>query len=103
VGIYLPERVVFEVSADGRRFTKAGEARPDVPPAGTAPLTRIAATNKLDLRARYVRVRAVNVGKIPPGRPGAGRKAWLFVDEVLVSADRPGGWPAADGTQTDRR
>ena len=36
------------------------------------------------VRARYVRVRAKNVGVCPPWHPGAGGKAWLFVDEITV-------------------
>ena len=37
--------------------------------------------------ARYVRVQADNIGLCPPGHPGAGGKAWLFVDEILVNSD----------------
>ncbi|HMU70469.1 MAG TPA: hypothetical protein PKC38_10680, partial [Chitinophagales bacterium] len=34
--------------------------------------------------ARYVRIIANNIGTIPQGNPGAGNKAWLFVDEVHI-------------------
>ncbi len=33
---------------------------------------------------RYIRVTAKNYGIIPDGKPGAGNKAWLFVDEIEV-------------------
>jgi hexosaminidase len=33
---------------------------------------------------RYVRVHVKNYGTIPEGKPGAGEKAWLFVDEIEV-------------------
>jgi hexosaminidase len=33
---------------------------------------------------RYVRVTATNAGVIPDGLPGAGNKAWLFVEEIVV-------------------
>ncbi|MBK9532517.1 MAG: beta-N-acetylhexosaminidase [Chitinophagaceae bacterium] len=33
---------------------------------------------------RYVRVYAKNYGIIPDGKPGAGNRAWLFVDEIEV-------------------
>jgi hexosaminidase len=33
---------------------------------------------------RYVRVTAKNAGIIPDGQPGAGNKAWLFVEEIVV-------------------
>ncbi len=34
--------------------------------------------------ARYVRVVATNAGTIPAGKPGEGKDAWLFVDEIIV-------------------
>ncbi|HUR65742.1 MAG TPA: family 20 glycosylhydrolase [Chitinophagaceae bacterium] len=34
---------------------------------------------------RYVKVIVTNWGVIPPGNPGAGNKAWLFVDEIEVN------------------
>ncbi len=36
------------------------------------------------VRARYVRVRAKNIGTCPAWHAGAGGKAWLFVDEIAV-------------------
>jgi hexosaminidase len=33
---------------------------------------------------RFVRVHVKNYGTIPAGKPGAGEKAWLFVDEIEV-------------------
>lgn len=35
-------------------------------------------------KCRYIRVVARNFGMIPSGNPGAGNKAWLFVDEIEV-------------------
>jgi len=34
--------------------------------------------------ARYVRIRAVNFGKIPAWHPGHGGDAWIFADEVWI-------------------
>jgi hexosaminidase len=34
--------------------------------------------------ARYVRFSARSIGTCPPWHPGAGGKAWLFVDELIV-------------------
>ncbi|MEI2739694.1 MAG: hypothetical protein V9F01_13045 [Chitinophagaceae bacterium] len=34
--------------------------------------------------ARYIKVVVKNYGTIPDGKPGAGNKAWLFVDEIEV-------------------
>ncbi len=35
-------------------------------------------------KARYVRVKAVNLGKIPAWHPGAGFDAFIFVDEIFI-------------------
>ena len=37
------------------------------------------------VKARYVRVHAYNLGKIPAWHPGAGGDAYIFVDEILIS------------------
>ncbi|MCP4377865.1 MAG: discoidin domain-containing protein [bacterium] len=89
VGIYPPKLVVFEVSQDGKRFTKAGEAAPDATSCKPKPTTLIVATGKRSLRARYVRFRTVNVAKVPAGQKSAGIKAWMFVDELLVNPKDP--------------
>jgi sialate O-acetylesterase len=34
--------------------------------------------------ARYIKVKASSIKICPPGHPGAGKKCWLFVDEVEV-------------------
>ena len=43
---------------------------------------------KVDLgitSAQYLRVVVKNSGIIPSGKPGAGNKAWLMVDELEVN------------------
>ena len=37
-----------------------------------------------DLKARFLKVTATNIGLCPPDHIGAGGKAWLFVDEIFV-------------------
>ena len=34
--------------------------------------------------ARYVRITAVNFGKIPAWHPGYGGYAWIFADEIII-------------------
>jgi hypothetical protein len=36
------------------------------------------------VNARYVRVRARNIGVCPDWHKGAGSKAWIFVDEITL-------------------
>jgi hexosaminidase len=35
--------------------------------------------------ARFVKIIAVNPGKIPAGKPGAGKDAWIFFDEIQIN------------------
>ena len=36
-------------------------------------------------KARYVRIIARNIAKIPEGQRAAGRPAWLFVSEIVIN------------------
>jgi len=57
----------------------------DVPERETGPLTRRLMAEGLKVKARFVRVHAVNIGRIPAWHHAGGIKAWLFVDEILVN------------------
>jgi hexosaminidase len=37
------------------------------------------------ISSRYIKIKIENWGTIPEGSPGAGNKAWLFVDEIEVN------------------
>jgi alpha-L-fucosidase len=81
--IFLPSRISIAVSVDGRTW-RSLHAR-------EVPLRRSEEVVVKDLAhrtggitARYVRITARNVGRCPPWHPGAGEKAWLFVDEIII-------------------
>ena len=56
-----------------------------VPPQDMDVAVREFGTPLRDLRARYVKVRAANMGVCPPWHKGAGDLAWLFVDEIIIN------------------
>ena len=84
--IFFPKFVQFETSTDGAKFNvvKIFDNR--------------SASEKFDIKAkvkdfiakfepqnaRYVRVVAKNIGVCPDWHPGAGGKAWIFADEIVV-------------------
>lgn len=84
--IFLPPEVEVGVSADGTVFERIGAARWD-----TTTLLRMPGVRELTaaipgtVPVRFVRVVARNVGACPPWHAGAGGKAWLFVDEIVVT------------------
>jgi hypothetical protein len=85
VGIFVPRRVEFAVSDDGTAFTAVATNTPKISERDSGPLRSKLVTDKLKAQGRYVRVRAENVGTIPDWHSAAGRRAWLFVDEILVN------------------
>jgi len=84
-GIYLPPRIGLAVSDDGQVFrpltTSALAGGADEP----GPLVRSLGVGNLQAKARYLKIRVANLKQIPPGKQGAGRKAWLFLDEILIN------------------
>ncbi len=87
--IWMPSRVEFELSLDGKTFARALSIPNDVPD-GSNQEVQIGTMAKDFVKgispqnARYVRIRAVNFGKIPSWHPGSGGDAWIFVDEIIV-------------------
>jgi hypothetical protein len=84
-GIYLPREVEYAVSSDGKEFRTAATVKHDVPGWDRGPLLHPFSAALGGVEARYLRVRARNVGQIPEGHPARGEKAWLFADEILVN------------------
>jgi alpha-L-fucosidase len=81
--IFLPSQVAVTFSVDGKKWSSPIEL--------TCPVERTEEVVVKDFTftvgnvdARYIRVVARNVSVCPPWHPGAGSKAWLFADELLV-------------------
>jgi hypothetical protein len=82
--IWMPERIEFEISNDGSSFTRVAEIKPGFPQQEMNSVTKEFRQSIAPVRARYVRVRAFNFGKIPVWHAGAGGDPWIFVDEIFV-------------------
>jgi predicted alpha-1,2-mannosidase len=81
--IFMPTRVEFFTSPDGKKFTKVGVVENDI-----SPKTDGSILKKFEVKfgeaARYVKVVAYNRGIVPEWHLGAGGGAWLFADEITV-------------------
>lgn len=87
VGIHPPIAVTYSVSSDGEVFREVGVvARPTTATARGDSVLRYPLQGPA-IRGRYVRVATKGDITIPAGYTAAGRKAWLFLSEVIVSAD----------------
>jgi hexosaminidase len=77
----MPSSIKIMVSADGITYKEvAAKKNPDTGQMGVQ-------TYEFSfdgIKARYVKINAVNNGIIQSGFPGQGYPAWLFVDEVVV-------------------
>ena len=82
--IWMPTRIVFETSTDGVNFTKAADIVTDIAPEDMTEQIKDFSQNTTATKARFVRVHAYNLGKIPAWHPGAGNDAFIFVDEILI-------------------
>lgn len=82
--IWMPDRIEFEISSDGVNFTRIAEIKPAFPQAQMTPTIKEYRQTITPTRARYVRLRAFNFGKIPAWHPGAGGDPWIFIDEVII-------------------
>jgi hypothetical protein len=80
----MPDRIEFETSTDGVSFTRVAEIKPAFPQQEMSLVAREFRQAIASTRARYVRVRAFNFGKIPAWHAGAGGDPWIFVDEILI-------------------
>ena len=82
--IFLPQSVEFAISQDGESFEIVdAEVLPNVSPEDQQEIVEITAALH-SKEARFIRVQAKNIGKCPAWHAGAGEKAWLFVDEIVV-------------------
>lgn len=79
--IYLPQYAEISVSSNGTDFTVAGK---DSVFTSDKMTMKYIGVKFAPVTARYIKVFVKNYGLIPSGKPGAGHKAWLFVDEIKV-------------------
>ena len=86
--IFFPSRIEVEVSDDGTNYHPFGSVdNRDFP--ATLDRQELSTVHNFTVNgtptlARYVRIKAVNYGKLPKWHISAGEQAWLFVDEIEV-------------------
>jgi len=82
--IFAPHSVIVETSTDGNTYKSAGVYDFDENN-WNVPATKNEVTVSFpETEASYVRLLVLNRGNCPDNHPGAGKKAWMFVDEITV-------------------
>jgi hypothetical protein len=82
--IFFPKSIDVAVSDNGTDFKPVGRLDTGEPKRDEEPLSRDFVIPLDSLAARFVKIRAANVGVCPPWHAGAGGKAWVFVDEIKI-------------------
>ena len=82
--IFFPTTVSFSFSTDGTAYANERIVANRIPPEKDGTLLNTFGVENLALRARYIRVHAKNLTVCPPWHKGAGGKAWIFADEIVV-------------------
>jgi hexosaminidase len=82
--IFMPRFVEYAISNDGEDFNTVASVKNEIPIDYPDAIIKEFRANVPDAKARYIKVSAKNIGVCPPNHPGAGGKAWIFVDEIVV-------------------
>jgi alpha-L-fucosidase len=82
--IFLPSSVEYLVSDNGQNFKVAGELTNNISEKGTNAFIHSFDFTAKNISARFIHIKAKNIGICPKWHKGAGEKAWLFCDEISV-------------------
>lgn len=82
--IFFPTSIEISWSEDGRDYSLPVVSHNDIPATEEGPRLKEFSVRIGPAPARFVRVVARNLGTCPEWHKGAGGKAWLFADEIIV-------------------
>ena len=82
--IFLPPKVDFYYSVDGKKYTLINSVVNTISPEKGGEFIKEFSTNSNIVEAEFVRIIAHNITYCPNWHPAAGSEAWLFIDEFVV-------------------
>jgi predicted alpha-1,2-mannosidase len=82
--ILMPKEVLVETSVDGLNFKLMGNTTNTIADTAKHNILSNMEVNFAPTKARYIRVKAINYGKLPNWHPGAGGDAFIFIDEIEI-------------------
>jgi hexosaminidase len=82
--IFLPLTLTFELSADGETYSESNITRDVSDLNNSKVFVRDFQVLFEPTQTRFIKISAKNVGTIPEWHEGAGGKAWLFIDEIIL-------------------
>jgi hypothetical protein len=83
--ILMPTKVDYFVSNDNVNFTLVGSVNNSISPKYSVnKIENFEYKSPQELKAKYVKVKAYNFGKLPDWHLGAGGDAFIFIDEITI-------------------
>lgn len=82
--IMMPKKVEYYSSSDGNNFTLIGTVISDVKDTDEGAIIKMFELNVNNIKARFIKIKAISYGKLPEWHSGNGQDSYLFVDEVGV-------------------
>ena len=82
--IFMPTQVDYKISTDGKYFKAVGSVFNDIPENYNRAIIKDFTLKNINKKTRYIRVLAKNIVVCPDWHKGAGEKAWIFADEIVV-------------------
>jgi len=82
--VFMPERVEYFFSDDGKNFRNTGFVENTVAEDDWRVQTKDFTFGFSPIKARFIKVIAKNRGVCPGWHKGAGNPAWLFADEIVI-------------------
>ena len=82
--IFFPSQVEYYISDDGKDFKQVGIIKNDVPLNKDGVIIKDFAKKLTGVSTRYIKVVGKTIGKCPAWHLGAGGKAWVFTDEIVI-------------------
>jgi len=83
--IVLPTSVSYAISDDGNNFTELDNLTHKTPLMQEGKFKHTFSFEKENTKAKYLKVIAKTVGKLPKEHPAAGSDAWIFIDEIIIN------------------
>ena len=83
--ILMPTRVEYYVSSDNVNFTLVGTVQNTIDPKEDQTIIKAYTfQSPVAIKAKYVKVKAYNYGKLPDWHQGVGGDAFIFIDDITI-------------------
>ena len=82
--ILMPTKIEFYISDDNKNFSLLKSIIPTVDPKNTEVIIKKYEEKFSPTKARFVKVKAYNFGKLPAWHQGFGSDSFIFIDEIEV-------------------